>query len=78
MIRAGGLSTHMLEVQQGRRTGLKDYDTASQYWREEHQTTKSILNSLQALLASMALRKKGKKNKPFSDAVMLSVMDPGH
>lgn len=26
----------------------------------------------------MASSKKGKKNKPFSDAVMLSVMGPGH
>lgn len=49
-----------------------------QYWREEHQTIKSILNYLQALLAAMASSKKGKKNKPFSDAVMLSVMGPGH
>lgn len=63
---------------QNRQAGLKGYDTAAHYWREEHRTIKNILNSLQALLAAMALRKKENNNKSFADAVMFSVMNPGH
>lgn len=37
------------------------YDAMLQYWKEEHQTITSILNSMLALLAAIALRnKKGK------------------